>query len=144
MKIEKKSKGNKNSQNGKQAKPIAKADKQNTEKNTKTSLQKLVTKNKNFTFLANGKIKCTLTGHEMEPTRQNFENYLKSKSYKRGVEAQFDLGPYEEILVEHKDHPKFLFCQLTGAKIPMKKTAIEKHVNGKKFLRKLEEAQEEE
>ena len=60
------------------------------------------------------------------------------------MEAQFDLTPYEEILVEHKDSPNFLYCQLTGAKIPKKKTAIEKHVNGKKFLKLLEEAQEEE
>ena len=72
MKIEKKSKGNKNNQNAKQGKPIAKGEKENKEKNAKTSLQKLVTKNKNFSFLENGKIKCTLTGHEMEPTRENF------------------------------------------------------------------------
>ena len=69
MKIENKAKGAKKNQNNKQGKPIAKKQKESKDKNGKNSLQKLVQKNKNFTFLQNGKIKCTLTGHEMEGTR---------------------------------------------------------------------------
>lgn len=91
--------------------------------------------------MPNGKLKCVLTGHEMEATIDNYNKYMATKSYKNGLESLYDISEYENILVEHRDHPKFLFCQLTGAKIPKRKTAIEKHVNGKKFLKKLEEAQ---
>jgi hypothetical protein len=79
-----------------------------------------------------------LTSHEFLPTYENLQQYLKSKSYRRGVEAQFDLSQYEEYLVTHKDNPHFLFCRLTGVKLPKKKTAIERHLQSKRFRNRLE------
>jgi len=55
-------------------------------------LQKLVKENPHFEFIENGKIKCILTMHEFLPTIENFEKYLTSKSYKKGVESQIDLA----------------------------------------------------
>ena len=104
------------------------------------SLQKLVSKNPHFSFLPNGKIKCDLTGHEMEPVLEKFKSYLNSKSYKRGLESQYDISEYEKYLVEYKNNNRFLFCQLTGAKVARKRSVIEKHVMGKKFRRRLEES----
>ena len=118
-----------------------KIEKEKEEKKKVPSLQKIVSKHPHFSFLNNGKIKCDLTKHEMQPSIENFNLYLKSKSYKKGVEAQYDISEYEEYLIPHKDNPdKLLFCQLTGAKISKKKSAIEKHVNGKKFKRILEKS----
>lgn len=37
-----------------------------------------------------------------------------------------------------KRNPHFLFCRLTAAKIPNKKTAIERHVNSRKFKTRLQ------
>ena len=43
------------------------------------------------------------------------------------------------MLSTHKDNKNFLFCRLTGAKIPQKKTAINKHIESKKFQRRFKE-----
>lgn len=64
-------------------------------KKPQSKLQKLVLKNADFTFLENGKIKCILTGHEMLPTVENYQAYLRSKSYRKGQESQFSLDNYE-------------------------------------------------
>lgn len=70
----------------------------------------------------------------------NYQQYLKSKSYRKGVEGQFELKDYEEYLVTHKDNPHFLFCRLTGVKLPKKKTAIDNHVHSKRFKNRLQES----
>jgi hypothetical protein len=97
-------------------------------------LEQLLQQHKDkFTTLENGKIKCILTTHEFLPSEENLIAHLTSKSYKKASEAQFDITEYKNVLSTHKDNEQFLFCRLTGAKVPKKKTAIEKHVNGKKF-----------
>jgi hypothetical protein len=97
-------------------------------------LEQLLQQHKDkFTTLENGKIKCILTTHEFLPSEENLIAHLTSKSYKKATEAQFDITDYKDVLSTHKDNEQFLFCRLTGAKVPKKKTAIEKHVNGKKF-----------
>lgn len=73
------------------------------------------------------------------PSESNLNAHLNSKSFKKATEAQFDITEYEDVLETHKDGENFLFCRLTGAKVPKKKTAIEKHVNGKKFKARFEE-----
>jgi len=60
-----------------------------------SKLQKLVKENDHFKFIETGKIKCILTGHEFAPTLDNYQKYLKSKSYKKGIEGQFDISEYE-------------------------------------------------
>ena len=72
----------------------------------------------------------------MAATEENYLKYLQSKSYKKGQESVFDISLYEDILVNHKGNDGYFFCQLTGVKVPKKKSAIEKHVNGKKFQRR--------
>ena len=67
----------------------------NQPKQPKSSLQKQVLAHPHFTFIESGKIKCTLTNHEFQPTLDNFNNYLSSKSYKKGAEALFDISEYE-------------------------------------------------
>lgn len=95
--------------------------------------------NANFDFLANGKIRCLITKHEFLPTLENFQAYLTSKSYKSGTESQFDLTAHEDYLIAHKDSKNFLFCRLTGVKLPNKKTAVERHISCRKFKLRLEE-----
>jgi hypothetical protein len=74
-----------------------------------------------------------LTNHEFLPTLANFQKYLASKSYKKGVEGKFDISEYEEYLITHKDNANFLFCRLTGLRVPKKITAIERHLRSRKF-----------
>lgn len=100
---------------------------------SESKLQKLVKKNPHFEFIENGKVRCTLTQHEFLPILENYQNYISSKSYKKGLESEFDISEYEDYLVPHKISQHFLFCKLTESKLPKKKTAILKHVNSKRF-----------
>jgi hypothetical protein len=97
----------------------------------------LVEQNPDFKFIENGKIKCIITKHEFLPTLANFQKYIASKSYKKGVEGKFDISEYEQYLITHKDNNNFLFCRLTGLRIPKKRTAIERHISSKKFQYRL-------
>jgi len=113
----------------------------NSKKTKKTNdLDKLLEQHKEkFETLQNGKIKCVVTGHEFLPSEQNLVAHLNSKAYKKATEALFDISEYEGVLETHKEGENFLFCRLTGAKIPKKKSAIEKHVNGRRFKVRFEE-----
>lgn len=75
----------------------------------------------------------------MPATVANYQNHIKSKSYKRGLEKQYDIGEYDLILVDHKADPGYYYCQLTGAKVAKKKSAVENHINGKRFKTAYEE-----
>ena len=75
----------------------------------------------------------------MLPTIENYESHIKSKSYKRAVESKFDIEEYEEIIIPHKNSEHFMFCQLTGAKLPKKKSVLIRHIEGKKFQRRYQE-----
>jgi hypothetical protein len=79
-----------------------------------------------------------ITGHELPATLDEYNKYINSKSYKRGLESQYDISEYDLIIVEHKNDPKYFYCQLTGVKIPKKKSALDKHINGKKFQRRFQ------
>lgn len=88
-----------------------------------------------------GKVRCKLTNHEFPLKREDFENYLISKSYLKGLENDFDFGRYEEFITNHKRMKKFLFCKITKKMMPRKRSCFVKHVNGKNFrkhLRKME------
>lgn len=75
----------------------------------------------------------------MPATPSSYYSYLETKSYKRGLESQFDISDYELILVDFKGDPKYYYCQLTGAKVAKKKSVVEKHLKGKRFQRLFEE-----
>lgn len=85
-------------------------------------------------------IKCLVTGHEMMPTVEEFNSHLQGKAYKRAVEGDIQLGQYAQYLVDNKKHNNFFFCKLTGMKVPKKRTAFDRHVNGKNFRKRLEQA----
>lgn len=60
----------------------------------------------------------------MPATVANYQNYVQSKSYKRGAEKQYDISEYDLILVDYKGDPGFYYCQITGAKVAKKKSAV--------------------
>lgn len=101
------------------------------------TLESILKRDKNFEYTENGKLKCKLTNHEMPATIENYKAHISSKSYRRAQESQFNIEEYQAILVDHKGDPKFLYCKITGFKIPKKKSAIDKHVQGKRFKKAL-------
>ena len=76
----------------------------------------------------------------MPATIENYKQHLQSKSYKRAQENNYNIDEYADILVEHRSDSQYLYCKITGLKVIKKKSAIEKHVKGKRFRHGLKQS----
>lgn len=86
--------------------------------------------------LENGKIRCTLTGHEMATTLAVLEAYWNGKSYrKRKAVASYDFAQHEPHLVQHPKSEHLLYCNVTRQPVSRQPHTVEAHVNGKRFKR---------
>ncbi|XP_030544625.1 uncharacterized protein LOC115751063 isoform X2 [Rhodamnia argentea] len=91
-----------------------------------------------FTELQNGRFKCVETGHEM--LAKDMEPYSRSKRCRLGL-IDFALARNKAPLNMFKQDPlcrSKLVCKLTGDTVNKSEEHIWKHVNGKRFLNKLE------
>ncbi|KAG7674799.1 hypothetical protein Ndes2526B_g05058 [Nannochloris sp. 'desiccata'] len=89
-----------------------------------------------FEPLDNGKVKCTLNGHEFAPRKVVIEAFVNGKKYqllKRRKEAELNLTQYEPFLSQSINFPALLFCSLTNQLIDKRKERIETHVGGKRY-----------
>lgn len=105
---------------------------------TSKSLAELLDENKEFISLTeNGlRIKCLITPHEMPPRADAVQAYLTSAKFKKAKEwYSQDFSKYEPFLVRDKKSGKKLFCRITRTRVNMIPADVEKHVNGKRFLR---------
>ena len=95
--------------------------------------------------LENGKVRCTLTGHEVPPRLDALEAYWGGKSYrKRAERAAYDFSKHEPWLVAHTKSEHLLWCTLTGRPVSRTPKAVEGHVRGRRFLRLRKEARAKE
>ncbi|KAL4469557.1 hypothetical protein ABPG74_004810 [Tetrahymena malaccensis] len=103
-----------------------------------TEIIELVKSNPYFEILENGKIRCKLTNHEMNPDVSKYNEYIKSKGYQKAIEKDFDFDQYKPHIVPFKGAEEhFLWCHLTQTKVPRMKNVILRHVEGKKYQRLL-------
>ena len=66
-----------------------------------------------------GKIRCTLTGHEMPAQLPAVEAYWSGKKYRSAkTKAEYDFSQHEPYLVPHTKNPYLLYCTLT--KMPVR------------------------
>lgn len=96
-----------------------------------------------FTELQNGRFKCVETGHEM--LAKDMGNYSRSKRCRVGL-IDFALARNKAPLNMFKQDPlcrSKLVCKLTGDTVNKSEEHIWKHVNGKRFLNKLEQKEME-
>ncbi|KAK6913058.1 Surfeit locus protein 2 [Dillenia turbinata] len=96
-----------------------------------------------FEKLENGRFKCVETGHEL--TSEAIKTYSDTKKCRLGLIDYF-LSHNKPPLNMFKQNPlsrSKLICKLTGDTINKSEEHIWKHINGKRFLRKLEEKEEE-
>ncbi|KAL0014425.1 hypothetical protein SO802_001494 [Lithocarpus litseifolius] len=96
-----------------------------------------------FTKLDNGRFKCVETGHEM--LAKDKDSYSNSKRCRLGL-IDFALSKNKPPLNIFKQDPlsrSKLICKLTGDTINKSEEHIWKHINGKRFLNKLEEKETE-
>ncbi|CAK8690743.1 unnamed protein product [Clavelina lepadiformis] len=103
-------------------------------------LEQILKDNTGLKLVENGRIKCLLTGHEMVCRKHVIEQHIEGKKYLRmskGINKQFSLIAHEPHLVPSikKGHEHQLFCTLTLRHVNKIPQHIERHVNGKKFLR---------
>lgn len=85
---------------------------------------------------SNNKILCSLTNHEMSPQYKAIISHVEGKKFKKAMEwYKHDFSNYLPHIVPHKRDDKKLFCVLTKETLNKIPAEIEKHVNGKRFLR---------
>ncbi|XP_057983089.1 uncharacterized protein LOC131167987 [Malania oleifera] len=97
----------------------------------------------NFKELENGRFRCTETGHEMPSKVIN--SYANSKRCRIGL-IDHALTQNKPPLNMFKQDPlsrSKLICKLTGDTINKSEEHIWKHINGKRFLNKLEQKEAE-
>ena len=86
--------------------------------------------------LESGKIRCTVTGHEMRPIVSELEAHWASKTYlKKKERAEYDFDQHAPWLVPHKSDPHLLWCTITEHPVSRQPKAVEAHVSGKRFRR---------
>ncbi|XP_022739642.1 surfeit locus protein 2-like [Durio zibethinus] len=96
-----------------------------------------------FTELPNGRLKCVETGHEMVVGDK--DSYAQSKRCRLGL-IDFALSHSKPPLNMFKQDPlsrSKLICKLTGDTVNKSEEHIWKHINGKRFLNKLEQKEKE-
>ncbi|OMO59342.1 Surfeit locus 2 [Corchorus capsularis] len=96
-----------------------------------------------FTELPNGRLKCVETGHEM--VVKDKDSYAQSKRCRLGL-IDFALSHSKAPLNMFKQDPlsrSKLICKLTGDTVNKTEEHIWKHINGKRFLNKLEQKEME-
>ncbi|CAK7328162.1 unnamed protein product [Dovyalis caffra] len=96
-----------------------------------------------FTQLENGRFKCVETGHEM--LGKDKDSYSQSKRCRLGL-IDFALANKKPPLNMFKQDPlsrSKLTCKLTGDTVNKSEEHIWKHINGKRFLNKLEQKEME-
>ena len=82
------------------------------------------------------RIKCLITPHEMPARADVVEVYLNGNKFKKAKEwYSQDYSKYEPFLVQDKKNKFQLFCKITRLRVNKIPKDVEKHVNGKRFLR---------
>lgn len=101
------------------------------------------------TVLENGKLQFTETGMEFPPDANTttLNAYAGGRAYRRAiakaVNDAYDFSVHLPYIVPHKfrNERHFLFCTLTQKTIPRSKETVLNHVEGKRFKRRLAEAE---
>ncbi len=100
------------------------------------SLAEILNNFPNLSLNSNNRIVCSLTMHEMAPNAKAVNEYLNGKKYKKVKDwYSHDYSHLEPYIIAHKSDSKLLWCKLTKQTINKIPEVIEKHINGKKYLR---------
>ncbi|CAD5235759.1 unnamed protein product [Bursaphelenchus xylophilus] len=103
-------------------------------------LKRLLKEYNVFEELDNGKLRCTLTGHELPNRANDVKNYVTTKRFVNEWLIKKVMDKYEQYFENLGNN---LFgCKLTMKTIARKGKDLEHHVNGQKFVKCLKIAQE--
>ncbi|KAG0491136.1 hypothetical protein HPP92_007999 [Vanilla planifolia] len=92
-----------------------------------------------FVDIGNGRLRCEETGHEL--LAKDKDSYSRNKSCRLGLinSALANKKPPLNTFLPHPLLKSKLVCSLTGDTINKSEVHIWKHINGRRFLKKLEE-----
>jgi hypothetical protein len=102
------------------------------------SLAELLEEQKEYIALTETgtRIRCIITGHEMPARADAVLSHLNGKKFRKAKEwYSQDYSKYEPYLVQDGKNPSKLFCKLTRLRINKIPLVVEKHTNGRRFLR---------
>ncbi|KAL4218945.1 Surfeit locus protein 2 [Mactra antiquata] len=89
---------------------------------------------------ANNKVKCSLSGHEMPCRVEAIKSYVNGKKYlklKARDDKNFEQYKPHLIPSTKKYHENQLFCVLTMTHVNKTPDHVKRHVNGRKYKRRL-------
>ncbi|KAM4876747.1 surfeit locus protein 2 [Thomomys bottae] len=94
-----------------------------------------------------GRVRCSLTGHELPCSLAELQAYTRGRRYQRLARAApaFDYAEFEPHIVPSTKHPHQLFCKLTLRHINKAPEHVLRHTRGRRYqkaLRQYEECQE--
>ena len=90
---------------------------------------------------ANGRVRCTLTGHVMTAKPEVVRPYVEGKKFAAALAKDKELAGLKEFephIVRSKYHPGKLFCRITGRYLQAKESAVVQHSSGRRFERGVE------
>ena len=103
------------------------------------TLEDFVAAHSDAEVMENGKVCCTLTGHEMPALLPTVQAYWGGKKYRNTkARSAYDFAQHEPWLVPHTKNPHLLYCTLTKQAVSKEQRAVEGHVSSNRF-RKLKE-----
>jgi hypothetical protein len=106
------------------------------------ALRDLVKAHADLIYLGTGKVKCTITKHEMKPEEDIVAQHIKSKRYvlEKGYQMNYDhLLPW---IRPNTDDYRKLVCTLTGHELNKIPSQLQLHTNSKRFKRLKTEGEE--
>ena len=106
------------------------------------ALRDLVKSHESLLYLGTGKIKCSVTQHEMKPEEELVRAHLASKRFKleKGYQMNYDhLLPW---IKQHKKDRRKLMCMLTGFELNKIPEQLALHTRSKRYLRLKKEGEE--
>mmetsp|Transcript_9200 Transcript_9200/g.27706 ORF Transcript_9200/g.27706 Transcript_9200/m.27706 type:complete len:277 (-) Transcript_9200:1415-2245(-) len=97
-------------------------------------------------LLENGKVRCTVTGHELVSNIDVLNNYWSGKALqkarRRSKQTEIDLKEFLPFIVTDKTQPeKFVVCTLTSTRLNRDEKEIRNHIQGRKFKHHKREAE---
>lgn len=116
----------------------------------KSAASKFIKKHRgDVELLENGKVRFKLTGMDFPASVSGevLESYFNGRSMRRARVAarneNYDFDAHRPNVMPHKhrDENKFLYCHLTGTTLPRDAEVVKGHVTGKRYLRRLAEAE---
>uniref|UniRef100_A0A0K0DYA0 Surfeit locus protein 2 n=1 Tax=Strongyloides stercoralis TaxID=6248 RepID=A0A0K0DYA0_STRER len=89
-----------------------------------------------FTLTDMGRLKCSLTGHEIIDNLKHLQDYIGTRKFKRALEIdqiKKEFGQYIGT-IENTDR---LYCKVTMRDIESDPVSLKKHFEGKRFKKRL-------